>query len=240
MNKYHAIWFVLLMACGGETSDTAGEDGSTELAADYFNGDLELESLGDSFTGTVAFFPEAVRDVHAYVVAFDAPEPPYQIKALGVSVLTGSGASGYRCSAAVPVELVAWVEEDATRDPTGYNALDANNIPQLPVLASGMASGLSPDDLLEGEDDRIEVVTAQLESPVRVSTAGKLFVAVKIQPKPEDVPDELDDATCILQYGYDGPETTWIHEGGGSTIPSWGVHDRRADFRVTLAVHTEE
>jgi len=239
MSKYHAIWLVLLMACGGETTetgDTAGEDGSTELAADYFNGELELESVGAEPGETAAYWPETAADVHAYVVAFEAPEPPYEIKSLGVDVLTGYGADGYRCSAEVPVELVAWVEEDATRDPTGYNAVDENDIPQLPALASAMATGQSPDDLSEDDNDGVVPVTAEFESPIRVRDAGRLFVAVKIQPQAEDV----NDSPCILQYQYDGPETMWMHSGGGSTIPKWEVHDKRANFRVTLAVHTEE
>ena len=255
MSKYLAIWVVLLMACGGETTETTDDAGeadvgeATETVTEYFNEEAQLTSKPETTNGMVAYYPAPIY--HAFAVGFEAPNPPYQIKSFGLMGLNydlsdddDPNSSGtafsirgevYRCSAAVPVELVAWVEEDDSRDPAVYTVMDQDNVPQLPALASGMTTGLGPDDT--GDES---LMTVEFDNPIRVNTAGTLYVAVRIPPQPAHDPDAFNYAPCIKSVNYDGAETTWFHRSTESSIPGWEVLDgSRVEFEVTLGVHVD-
>ncbi len=237
MHKWNVLWLGLLLSCGNNTADTTvdtgdtgnSDTGTTEPEEPYFNQELELNTTIPS-DGTTAFLP--LGWYNALAVDFEPPPPPYEIRSLAVMAfndpdsLFSHGGNDYKCSAAAPLELVAWVDESG--DPSSYQVSDAHGVPQLPALASGITTGPSPD-----EDERIALMRVEFETPIRVNTAGTLYVAARRQEASGGI------APCLIVRSGEESQGMWAHENIAE-IPSWKALTSTTDFRVALGTHQAE
>jgi len=174
-----------------DSSDTAADDSSdtgtdaafgNEIALSPFTSD-SFETLNvDSDPDRSSYFPVRHYFWPVGLTALEAPEPPYEIRALSIWVMAGANAAcndfnsswdcqeAAHCDTRTPLKLVAYVGETPPRSfAGGDNDLE---LPDLPYTASVEVSG----GYGAPADWDAELLTGTLDEPVLVEESGTLWV----------------------------------------------------------------
>lgn len=224
----------LLVACQ-DPDDTEVEDTAPDTVEDDFVPTEEMtvqnRMVGEDGTCNWTSYWPAVADATPFqAVGYEMPEPPYEIRSLSVTLYDNpeNGWSGQDCRGDIELRLFAFVHDADHLD--AYTP-EGGGLPEIPALVEAIVSG-------DGDGDPTgDIVTAVLDTPVRVDEPGLLWVGYEL------VDDSGDFISCVLgceppAVGSNAePAYAWYTFGNGWNEPlGWNAYSaERGDLRATIA-----
>ena len=153
-----------------DTSGYAVLDGTRvgPLPPEYFADPTLLSSVNDE--GGACYWPLKQYWWPMGFTAVQAPEPPYEIHAMAMYMLSGRQAGPPNCDTTVPVRLLVYVGDEPPSSFVG-GAGDLE-FPDVPITASVEAVGTTE----LGEQWVAEVVSGVFAEPVRIEESGTLWL----------------------------------------------------------------